>query len=105
MGLGRDFDLRLQEFSADTARTVAVSDLKKSVRCLRWRCESLAIRKKILFLNAELKQFVGRKGTWFVTRRNERADVKSPVARIKPKFHASARLFQFSQNCAKPALR
>jgi hypothetical protein len=88
MRLSGDFDLRLQEFSADTAGSVAVSDLKKRVRRLWWRREGLAIRKKVFFLDAKLKQFVRRKDTRLVTRRNERADTKSPLAWVEFKFHA-----------------
>ena|SRR5947207_12403008 len=101
MRLGCDFDLRLQEFPADMARTVAVSDLKKRVWCLRWRREGLAIRKKILFLDAELKQFVGRKDTRLVTRRNERADTnrRSRGSNLNSMLDLP-RLFQSSQNCA-----
>src|SRR5437588_13001245 len=78
--LGRDFDLRLQEFAPDAACGAAVGSLKKRVRCLSRRLEGLAIAEKIFFLDAELKQLVGRKDPRLAIRWNKRADAQSPLA-------------------------
>ena len=88
MRLGRDLDLRLQEFAPDAACGAAVGSLKKRVRCLSRGFEGLAIGKKIFFLDAKLKQLVRRKDPRLATRRNKRADAKSPFAWIELKFHA-----------------
>src|ERR1700745_3783962 len=95
MRLGRDFDLRLQELPLDTTGGAAIGDLKECVRCLGRRGESFTIGKKVLFLDAALKQCVGGKGMRLVTRRNKRADTKSPLAWIELKFHARSPLAVF----------
>jgi len=88
MRLGRDFDLRLQEFSADPAGGQAVGGVKKRFRSLCGNLECLAIGKKIFFLDAELKQLAWRKDARLALGRNERTDVKPPFEGIESKFHA-----------------
>ena len=75
---GGDFDLRLQEFAADTPCREAIGGLKKRIGRLRGDVESVTIGKEIFFLDAELEQVAGRKDARLAFRWNERANMKAP---------------------------
>src|SRR6202012_4589931 len=86
MRLGRDLDLRLQEFALDASGGAEIGRAKQRVGGFARRLKSLGVGEEIFLLNAELEGAVGHE-TRRAIRRGERTGTKSFVGRIEPELH------------------